>query len=53
MPELLRLESVHTHIAQYHILQGGDLMVPEGDVPVRPGRNSPVQNTTPRTILSL
>ena len=27
---LLELSGVHTHIGQYHILQGVDLAVPEG-----------------------
>ena len=29
---LLRLEGVHTHIGQYHILQGVDFAVPRGDM---------------------
>ncbi len=53
MPELLRLESVHTHIAQYHILQGVDLMVPEGGVSVILGRNGAGKTTTLRTIMGL
>ena len=27
---LLRLRGVHTHIGEYHILQGVDLVVPRG-----------------------
>jgi branched-chain amino acid transport system ATP-binding protein len=53
MPELLKLEGVHTHIAQYHILQGADLIVPEGGVSVILGRNGAGKTTTLRTIMGL
>ena len=36
---LLKLEGVHTHIGQYHILQGVDLEVPKGGLTVLLGRN--------------
>jgi branched-chain amino acid transport system ATP-binding protein len=54
MPEpLLTLEGVHTHIGQYHILQGVDLTVPEGGVAVLLGRNGAGKTTTMRTIMGL
>lgn len=53
MPDLLRLEGVHTYIAQYHILQGVDLTVPEGGVSVILGRNGAGKTTTLRTIMGL
>jgi branched-chain amino acid transport system ATP-binding protein len=53
MPELLKLEGVHTHIAQYHILQGVDLTVPEGGVSVILGRNGAGKTTTLRTVMGL
>ena len=53
MADLLTLEGVHTHIAQYHILQGVDLTVPEGGVTVMLGRNGAGKTTTLRTIMGL
>ncbi len=54
MPEpLLTLQGVHTHIAQYHILQGVDLAVPAGGVAVMLGRNGAGKTTTLRTIMGL
>ncbi len=53
MADLLTLEGVHTHIAQYHILQGVDLRVPEGGVTVILGRNGAGKTTTLRTIMGL
>ncbi|MCT8972749.1 MULTISPECIES: ABC transporter ATP-binding protein [Microbaculum] len=53
MRDLLTLEGVHTHIAQYHILQGVDLTVPEGGVAVMLGRNGAGKTTTLRTIMGL
>ena len=50
---LLRLEGVHTHIAQYHILQGVDLEVPAGGVTMLLGRNGAGKTTTMRTITGL
>ncbi|RTM13229.1 MAG: ABC transporter ATP-binding protein, partial [Bradyrhizobiaceae bacterium] len=32
MTDLLTLSGVHTHIGRYHILQGIDLAVPQGQV---------------------
>ncbi|MCC7347020.1 MAG: ABC transporter ATP-binding protein [Variibacter sp.] len=54
MPEpLLRLEGVHTHIGQYHILQGVDFEAPAGGVTVLLGRNGAGKTTTMRTIMGL
>lgn len=48
---ILRLEGVHTDIAQYHILQGVDLDVPRGEVTMLLGRNGVGKTTTLRTIM--
>lgn len=50
---LLALEGVHTHIGQYHILQGVDLLVPRGELTVLLGRNGAGKTTTLRTIMGL
>ena len=50
---ILSLEGVHTDIAQYHILHGIDLAVPEGGVYVLLGRNGAGKTTTLRTIMGL
>ncbi|WP_022729065.1 ABC transporter ATP-binding protein [Fodinicurvata sediminis] len=54
MPEpLLHLEGVHTHIGQYHILQGVDLTVPAGGLTMLLGRNGAGKTTTLRSIMGL
>jgi branched-chain amino acid transport system ATP-binding protein len=54
MPEpLLTLDGVHTHIAQYHILQGVTFQVPAGGVSMLLGRNGAGKTTTLRTIMGL
>lgn len=50
---LLALSGVHTHIAQYHILHGVDLQVPQGGMTVLLGRNGAGKTTTLRTIMGL
>lgn len=50
---LLTLNGVHTHIGQYHILQGVDLSVPHGGLAVLLGRNGAGKTTTLRTIMGL
>jgi branched-chain amino acid transport system ATP-binding protein len=50
---LLTLEGVHTHIAQYHILQGVTFAVPEGGIAVLLGRNGAGKTTCLRTIMGL
>lgn len=53
MSDMLKLEGVHTHIAQYHILHGVDLNVPEGQITMLLGRNGAGKTTTLRTIMGL
>ncbi|MDX2482886.1 MAG: ABC transporter ATP-binding protein [Pseudodonghicola sp.] len=48
---ILKLEGVHTNIAQYHILQGVDLEVPRGAVTMLLGRNGVGKTTTLRSII--
>jgi branched-chain amino acid transport system ATP-binding protein len=48
---ILELSGVHTDIAQYHILQGVDLVVPRGGVTMLLGRNGVGKTTTLRTII--
>ncbi|MBM3352820.1 MAG: ABC transporter ATP-binding protein [Betaproteobacteria bacterium] len=50
---LLELSGVHTHIAQYHILQGVEFAVPRGELTMLLGRNGAGKTTTLRTILGL
>ena len=50
---LLTLAGVHTHIGQYHILQGVDLVVPRGELTMLLGRNGAGKTTALRTILGL
>jgi branched-chain amino acid transport system ATP-binding protein len=50
---LLTLEGVHTHIGQYHILQGVDLVVPKGELTVLLGRNGAGKTTCLRTVMGL
>lgn len=50
---LLQLRGVHTHIGEYHILQGVDLTVPRGGLSVLLGRNGAGKTTTLRTIMGL
>jgi len=52
-PPLLQLEGVHTHIGAYHILQGVDLQVAQGELTVLLGRNGAGKTTTLRTIMGL
>ncbi len=53
LPDLLRLEGVHTHIGRYHILHGVDLAVPEGELTMLLGRNGAGKTTTLRTVMGL
>jgi branched-chain amino acid transport system ATP-binding protein len=50
---LLTLQGVHTHIGEYHILQGVDLVVPRAGLTVLLGRNGAGKSTTLRTIIGL
>ena len=55
MPDdtLLQLAGVHTHIGEYHILQGVELRVPRSGLTVLLGRNGAGKSTTLRTIMGL
>lgn len=53
MPDLLRVEAIHTFIGQFHILEGVSLEVPAGGVTVLLGRNGAGKTTTLKSILGL
>src|SRR3954465_10999927 len=53
MTDLLRLSGVHTHIGRYHILQGIDLAVAQGQTTMLLGRNGAGKTTPLRTIMGL
>lgn len=50
---ILELDNIFTDIAQYHILHGVSLHIPEGGVHVLLGRNGAGKTTTLRTIMGL
>ncbi|MEO4044236.1 ABC transporter ATP-binding protein [Hoeflea sp. CAU 1731] len=50
---ILKLDDVYTDIAQYHVLHGVSMEVPEGGVHVLLGRNGAGKTTTLRTIMGL
>ena len=49
----LTLTGVHTHIGDYHILHGVDLVVPRGQLTMLLGRNGVGKTTTLRSIMGL
>jgi branched-chain amino acid transport system ATP-binding protein len=53
MSDLLTLAGIHTHIGHYHILQGVDFAVPEGQTTMLLGRNGAGKTTTLRTVMGL
>jgi branched-chain amino acid transport system ATP-binding protein len=53
MDELLRVESIHTFIGQFHILEGVSLSVPPGSITALLGRNGAGKTTTLRSIMGL
>ncbi len=53
MTDLLTLTGVHTHVGRYHILQGVDFAVPEGQTTMLLGRNGAGKTSTLRTIIGL
>src|SRR5947208_15024716 len=53
MTELLSLAGVHTHIGRYHILQGIDFSVAEGQTTMLLGRNGAGKTSTLRTVMGL
>ena len=50
---LLRVEALHVHLGESHVLQGVDLEVAEGGVTALLGRNGVGKTTTLRAILGL
>lgn len=53
MTTLLKTEDIHTHIGQYHILQGVSFEAKQGEVTVILGRNGAGKTTTLKTIMGL
>jgi branched-chain amino acid transport system ATP-binding protein len=53
MSDLLTLAGVHTHVGRYHILQGVDFGVAEGQTTMLLGRNGAGKTSTLRTIMGL
>ena len=53
MKTLLKVENAHTHIGQYHILQGISFEARVGEVSVLLGRNGAGKTTTLKTIMGL
>jgi branched-chain amino acid transport system ATP-binding protein len=53
MSDLLTLTGVHTYVGRYHILQGVDFVVPEGETTMLLGRNGAGKTSTLRTIMGL
>jgi branched-chain amino acid transport system ATP-binding protein len=53
MTDLLTLAGVHTHVGRYHILQGVDFSVAEGQTTMLLGRNGAGKTSTLRTIMGL
>ncbi len=50
---ILEVESIHTFIGQFHILEGVSLNVPEGSITALLGRNGAGKTTTLKSILGL
>jgi branched-chain amino acid transport system ATP-binding protein len=53
MENILEVQSIHTFIGQYHILQGVDVRVAKGSITALLGRNGAGKTTTLKTILGL
>lgn len=53
MPNLLKVQSIHTFIGQFHILEGVSVDVPAGSITVLLGRNGAGKTTTLKSILGL
>ena len=53
MSIMLKVDNVHTHIGQYHILQGVSFEAKAGEVSVLLGRNGAGKTTTLKTIMGL
>jgi branched-chain amino acid transport system ATP-binding protein len=50
---ILTLDSIHTYIGQFHILEGVSISVPKGSITVLLGRNGAGKTTTLKSILGL
>ena len=53
MGNILEVRDIHTFIGQFHILQGVDVVVPEGSITVLLGRNGAGKTTTLRSIMGM
>ncbi len=53
MSNVLEVNSIHTFIGQFHILEGVSLEVPEGSITTLLGRNGAGKTTTLKSILGL
>ncbi len=53
MPNILEVNSIHTFIGQFHILEGVTLSVPEGSITALLGRNGAGKTTTLKSIIGL
>lgn len=51
--DLLQVESIHTFIGQFHILEGVSLRVPRGSITALLGRNGAGKTTTLKSIIGL
>jgi branched-chain amino acid transport system ATP-binding protein len=51
--DLLEVESIHTFIGQFHILEGVSLSVPRGSITALLGRNGAGKTTTLKSIIGL
>lgn len=53
MENMLKLESIHTYIGQFHILEGVSIDVPRQSITVLLGRNGAGKTTTLKSIIGL
>jgi branched-chain amino acid transport system ATP-binding protein len=53
MDNLLEVRDIHTHIGQFHILQGVTAEVPRGSITALLGRNGAGKTTTLKSVLGL
>lgn len=53
MDNILEIQSIHTYIGQFHILEGVSLAVPRGSITVLLGRNGAGKTTTLKSIIGL
>ncbi|MGB4869676.1 MAG: ATP-binding cassette domain-containing protein, partial [Candidatus Promineifilaceae bacterium] len=53
MTNLLEVQTIHTFIGQFHILEGVSVEVPKGSITVLLGRNGAGKTTTLKSIIGL